>query len=157
MGQQHPSCMQDSTKEKKLSTQINTAVSPLMVPTKAIVAGLRKALDEQRAKRQQIEDLEGEGFEELVAVLDATQKQRVVQFIRATYGTDPEEIAKENERQSALRALRNQEQAEIEDAPLVSMLALYENVTNDTVEVAPHDAVLRYLSSTSEDKAAKQS
>jgi hypothetical protein len=133
-----------------LSSTINTTLAPLMVPTKAIVAGLRAALDKQRNDRNEIESLESKDFDALIAVMDSTQKQRIVEFIRASYGTDPEEISRENERQSKLRALRNQEQADYEDAPLVNMLALYENVTNETVEVSANDAVLRYLSAPSE-------
>ena len=133
--------------------QTNITITPLEVPTDVLAAAIRRELDQVRANRKEEEEIVADGFDDLVAVLDASQKGRVVDFIRASFGTEPEEIVKENERQAKLRALRKQQQADIEDAPYLAALALYENITNKTVQVAPNDWAVQFLQSTSEQSA----
>lgn len=130
-----------------------TTVAPLQVKRTSIVEGITAALAKQRADRQRVEDLEAEGFDELIAVMDSTQKQRIVEFIRASYGADPEEISKENARQKELRDLAHKSAAERQDKPLLDLLALYTNVVNDVIEVAPNSAVLAYLTPQGGDEA----
>lgn len=134
--------------------QSSVTVAPLHIATATIIKGLEQHLAAQRANRERIEELVGEGFDALVAVLTPEQKERVKQYITYTFGPDPEEISKRNEQEAELAALRRKTDAENQDRPLVKLLDFYRAITDKEVEVAPDDAVLHFLPSSEGEESA---
>jgi hypothetical protein len=128
-----------------LSYDVNTTLAPITVKRTKVVADLEAALADQRANRTRIDAIKGEGFEDLCEVLTGDQKEAVVGFIRSRFGDTPEEISKENAKQAEVRALTQKTAAQNADAPLVALLAVYANATNDVIELAPGDGLVRYL------------
>jgi len=131
----------------------NVTIAPVHILTATIIAGVEEHLAAQRNARQVEEEKLAEGWDEFVAALTGAQKERLLSVARYEFGPTADEVQKRNQTEAEILAARRETEAEMADKPLVKLLDFYRAVTDKEVEVAPDDAIIHLLPSTSTETA----